>query len=92
METLPRFLFFKGLHLFEYALLALFLYLGLRDKYKVLFFGYLYALSDEIHQSLIVGRSGRFWDTLIDFLGLTLGLLLAIHLQKKSPFFKKFFK
>lgn len=42
----------------------------------------IYALSDEIHQMFIVGRSGELRDVLIDFMGSTIGIYLFILLSK----------
>ena len=39
--------------------------------------GYLYAVLDEVHQQ-IVGRHGRWQDTLIDLSGVVIGMLLSI--------------
>ena len=81
-ETIPHFIFFKSLHLLEYALLAiLFFYAFLRKKQTIII-AYLYALSDEIHQTFIAGRSGRLRDTFIDLIGILLGLLILRQLRK----------
>lgn len=37
----------------------------------------LFAAADELHQTLVAGRSGRFQDTLIDSAGALSGILLA---------------
>lgn len=42
----------------------------------VWFICFLYAMSDEFHQTFIPGRSGEFRDVMIDSLGSLLGLLL----------------
>ena len=81
-ETIPHFIFFKSLHLLEYALLAiLFFYAFLRKKQTIII-AYLYALSDEIHQTFIAGRSGRLRDTFIDLIGILLGLVILRQLRK----------
>ncbi len=43
-----------------------------------LFFCFLYACSDEIHQLFIVGRSGKFLDVFIDTCGSFSGILIFI--------------
>lgn len=70
-----RFLFFKSLHLVEYAILFL-TYLWATKSKKISFLLLLiFAASDEYHQSFIVTRSPRLTDTIIDFLGGNLGNL-----------------
>ena len=38
--------------------------------------GFLYAVTDEVHQVFVPGRSGNVFDVLIDIVGLGIGLLL----------------
>lgn len=90
-ETVPHFIFFKTLHLLEYAFLAiLFFYAFLRKKQTIII-SYLYALSDEIHQTFIPGRSGRLRDTFIDLIGIFLGLIFLKFLCKKIKFIRRLF-
>ncbi len=42
----------------------------------------LYAVSDEYHQTYILGRSGEIRDVLIDSLGAVIGILLALIIYK----------
>ena len=44
--------------------------------------GIIYAISDEIHQSFIPGRSPQVTDVLIDTMGVILGILLVILVIK----------
>jgi VanZ family protein len=89
-ETAPHFVFFKSLHLLEYAFLAMLLfYAFLRKKYTIII-AYLYALSDEIHQTFVPGRSGRLRDTFIDLIGIILGLIILKQLRK-NKFIDRFF-
>ena len=81
-ETLPHFLFFKTLHLLEYAFLAILLFYALYRKKSTIIIAYLYALSDEIHQTFVMGRSGRLKDTFIDLIGIVLGLIILKQLRK----------
>jgi VanZ family protein len=81
-DPLPRFIFFKTLHILEYALLAILIFYALLRKKDTLIVAYLYALSDEIHQTFILGRSGRLKDTLFDLLGIFIGLLILKQLRK----------
>lgn len=69
-----QFLFFKSLHLLEYSILGIFLYYALLNLPSTLIIGYLYALSDEIHQYFIPGRGSKFTDTLFDLIGIILGI------------------
>jgi VanZ family protein len=83
-----RFLILKTFHLIEYAALFIFLFFALKKYLPSALTAYLYALTDELHQSLVPGREGKFQDTLIDLLGILLGLaLLKIFL--KIPKVKK---
>ncbi len=42
-----------------------------------------YAISDEVHQSLVPGRNGRLLDVGFDLLGAALALLLISHLASR---------
>jgi len=84
-----RFFILKTFHLIEYALLFLFLFFAFRKKPKSVLFAYFYALSDEFHQYFIPGREGKFVDTLIDLLGIVIGVVVLEKLVKIS-FLKKY--
>lgn len=59
---------------------------------KVMFsqiFGSLYAISDEIHQLYIQGRSCEFRDVCIDSLGVFTGIVIAITIIKICKKLKK---
>jgi len=45
---------------------------------------FLYAVSDELHQTFVPGRSGELRDVVIDTLGASLGVLLAMQIVSKS--------
>jgi len=77
-----RFYLLKFFHVTEYAVLVVLLYNGFKKfKYSIIT-AYLYAISDEIHQYFVSGRSSRFTDTLIDLGGILIGsLLLKIMLN-----------
>ena len=74
-----QFIVRKGAHVLEFAALAVWatgLLVLYRARFFVLFgagFAALYALSDELHQSLVPGRDCRITDWLIDCLGALLG-------------------
>lgn len=71
-----RFLILKSFHLIEYAILAILLSIVIYKKKLVVFIAYLYAISDEIHQSFVPGRTSRFRDTLIDLIGILIGVFI----------------
>ncbi|MBQ8203102.1 MAG: VanZ family protein [Clostridia bacterium] len=50
----------------------------------------LYAISDEIHQLFVAGRSGEIRDVIIDFLGSLLGIIFISLIFKKNRFFNAF--
>ena len=83
-----RFLILKSFHLIEYAILTILFLLAISKKKYVIFIAYLYAVSDEIHQSFISGRTGRFRDTLIDLIGILIGILIF---NKFFPLIKRKF-
>lgn len=89
-EPLSRFVFFKTLHILEYALLSILLFYGLLRYKKTVIIAYLYALSDEIHQTFVPGRTGLFRDTLFDLLGIIIGLLLIKYLRNRKFFCRLF--
>ncbi|MDD4368875.1 MAG: VanZ family protein [Oscillospiraceae bacterium] len=79
----------KFAHLTEYAVLAALLLLTLRAGCPwpsawlvglALAGSYLLACLDELHQRWVPGRSGQFKDTLIDGIGICLGLALTASL------------
>ena len=61
---------------------------------SALLFSMLYAVSDEIHQLLVPGRSGEIRDVLIDSLGAVSGILFVFIIIKftKSGKIKKIYK
>lgn len=87
-NEIDRFLILKFFHLIEYATLAILLLFAISKKKLVIFIAYLYAISDEIHQHFISGRTGRFRDTLIDLIGILIGLFVF---NKIFPLIKKKF-
>ena len=71
----------KWAHIAAYLVLAFCMFEALEDRNRrkvfTVVFSYLYAVFDEYHQYRI-GRYGRWQDTLIDLLGVFLGLGLAL--------------
>jgi VanZ family protein len=81
-EPLTRFFVFKSFHLIEYAILAILLLFASQKFLPTILIAYLYACSDEIHQLFTPTRTSKFTDTLIDLLGIIIGLI-AIQAFKK---------
>lgn len=81
-----RFVFFKSLHLIEYAVLfLLFRLAGVSNKHSLLF-SYIYAISDELHQYFVPGRSGMIRDTFFDFTGAFLAyIFLSLTQSRLQP-------
>ncbi|MCB4756429.1 MAG: VanZ family protein [Elusimicrobia bacterium] len=89
----------KGAHMFEYAVLALFLVRAGRKTWPTsvrpnvllwsLFGAVLYAASDEIHQAYVPGRGPSVVDVLIDSSG---ALIAVIWCRKKWDAINEFFK
>ena len=71
-----RFIILKFFHLVEYSILFVLLSLALNATPKSVLIAYLYACSDEFHQSFVPGRTSRFRDTLIDLVGIIIGYIL----------------
>jgi VanZ family protein len=76
------FLFKKGAHMVGYGMLALAFLRGLGYQRKnhiiiVLLLVFLYAASDELHQSFVPGRNASSVDVLIDVVGAALALLVS---------------
>jgi len=79
-----RFAFFKSLHLIEYIILGILLFVAfLKYKYAIIT-GYFYAITDEIHQSFMPHREARLTDSFIDLLGILIGLFLIRCILKKK--------
>jgi len=75
--SVQRFIILKSFHLIEYAILFFcFKIAGFSSK-RSLLFSYIYALSDEYHQSFVAGRSALFRDTLIDLVGSLLAYIIS---------------
>ncbi len=86
----------KGAHIFEYAVLAIFwvrvFWIYHKDEENHCYFwgifaSFVYAISDEIHQIFVIGRSGKPSDVLIDLLGILLGTAIywsVVRYRKKK--------
>lgn len=86
------FLVRKTAHFTEYAILGALFYLNLIQFPKLnshikklllpILFSFLYAITDELHQVFVPGRSAQFRDVLIDTLGASFGAIIAYLIIK----------
>lgn len=84
-EPLINFLFFKTLHVIEYAILFALYYRALKNKTAALLLTLLYAVTDEIHQLFVPTREGRLRDVIIDAIGATIAWISITHLLPRVP-------
>jgi len=85
----------KLAHLTEYAILGILLYNAFRvsrvEKNLIpysLLICMIYAITDEIHQLFVPGRTGKIVDVGVDSLGGVLGLIFMILLMSVQRIFK----
>ena len=58
---------------------------SIKNSNRILFsqiIGIIYAVSDEIHQSFVSGRSSQFSDVILDSLGVLFGICIVILIRK----------
>ena len=73
----------KGAHFTEYLILGVSLFLTVRDLWRRASFwipwaaGAVYAVTDELHQAFVPGRSCELRDMLIDACGVLLGVAIC---------------
>ena len=91
-----QFIVRKSAHFIGYMILGilasgLILYYGnINKKYLLAFLiCVIYAISDEIHQLFVPGRSGQVRDVLIDSAGSLLGIIIVMALEKLLIKFNK---
>lgn len=84
-EPLINFLFFKTLHVIEYAILFVLYYRALKNKTAALLLTLLYAATDEIHQLFVPTREGKLRDVIIDAIGAGVSWILITHLLPQAP-------
>ena len=98
-----QFVIRKTAHFTIYCVLGVLAFLSIFTYSKISFYArcslsaafcLIYAISDEIHQRYIPGRSGEVRDVCIDFCGALLGILLINLFIRitKIEFFKKYIK
>jgi VanZ family protein len=66
----------KAAHVTEYAILGALLLRALQRPLGAATLGFAYAVSDEIHQHFVRGRSGNVVDVAIDAVGVLAGIAL----------------
>jgi len=71
-----RFYIYKSFHLIEYAVLGILLFIASRKIKIAVPIAYLYSCTDEIHQFFTPSRTSKFTDTLVDLLGIFIGLTI----------------
>ena len=86
--------FFRKLaHVTCYLILTILIFNVLKrlTKKKLIFYNicsfiiaFIYACTDEIHQTFVSGRTGQFTDVLIDSIGIIIGLLIMNYIYKKK--------
>ena len=78
----------KLAHLIEYLILGILSYNVFKKSNKNIHIStlvcFLYAISDEIHQIFIPGRSGQITDILIDTIGALIGIIIISNVNKNS--------
>ena len=93
----------KGAHFTEYMLLAFSYALALRRcfklRWRMVLIGmealtFIYACTDELHQTMVSGRAGMFTDVLIDSAGGLAGVIILIiffakRIRQEDIFYEK---
>lgn len=87
------FLIFKTIHIIEYALFYLLSYRAFRNTVSTkshapllaFLFIFIFAITDEIHQSFVPTREGRVRDVIIDALGGGVGWIIIRYVLPKTP-------
>ncbi len=92
-----QFLIRKSGHMAEYALLAILVLTHIRcygkklKQYWLWGWGFciLYAITDEIHQLFVPGRSGRIFDVCVDAVGSFIGIVIFTIFLQLFAYFRK---
>jgi VanZ family protein len=83
----------KMAHITEYFIFTFLLYRAFKGSFEINLFrlfmypaviSFLYAISDEFHQSFVVGRTCTIRDVLIDGVGI-IGFCILIRIKKGCP-------
>ena len=73
----------KSAHVAEFALLGALLVRALGRELPAVLAGIAYAVTDEVHQSFVRGRSGNVRDFAIDSAAVVAGVLLYLVLRQR---------
>ena len=87
-DDFVNFVFFKTLHVVEYAILFILYARALRGPRTLLTAFILtiaYAVTDEVHQTFVPTREGKVRDVIIDAVGAILAWYFLIKLLPKGP-------
>ena len=84
-QDLINFIFFKSLHVLEYALLYILTFRATKSPIMSFLIVILYGASDEIHQLFISTREGRVRDVIIDTAGAVLAWISITKLLPIAP-------
>lgn len=79
----------KGAHMTVFGILGCLLWRASGSFRWALLLGICYAISDEFHQSFVVGRSAHMSDVIVDTLGILLFLWLCKQIKKLAPIFHR---
>jgi VanZ family protein len=71
-------------HAAEYAILGAMLLRALGRPGVAVAVGAAYAVSDEVHQHFVRGRNAAWYDVLIDWIGLTIGVMLWQRARRRA--------
>jgi len=87
--NLIDFILRKLAHITEYAILCFLLIRATKNKKAAFVIAFLYACSDEFHQTFIFGRHGTLRDIGIDSIGIILAYLFYknVSIEQRSKFF-----
>lgn len=84
-DDLINFVFFKALHVVEYAMLFLFSVRAVKNRTTAFVLTILYAVTDEIHQTYVPTREGKIRDVIIDGIGASIAWYSLGQLLPKAP-------
>lgn len=84
-----NFLLFKTFHVIEYSILFFLLFRATRQTVKnkrrvlvyVFLISFLYAISDEVHQSFVPTREGKIRDVFIDTIGI---VIMYMYIKRRD--------
>jgi VanZ family protein len=81
----PNYILHKLGHIVLFGALGIVAYLAAwRSVVWALVIVAVYALSDELHQGMVVGRSGRFGDVLLDWIAAAVAIVIVRYICKKE--------